>query len=218
MRAEWVSGSAAALVFGALSLLLGFSLSPLPQDQTVSKSVLAASDVPGQWLFSALMLFVAAIGLTLGTVALLTLLRAGDHRNRRLAVLAISLYTIGTIGMAGYAMVLVLLRALVLNDVLVLEGFDRVMEDPGFRGLSAIWLGGFLLGLALLAIGMLRTDTAGRWVPALLLAFVASQLMPLPGANVTTVLQFVVLAVALTGAGLAANDLTEERRGALATG
>ena len=102
MRTEWILGSAVMLVVGGVALMLGFGILPLPEDQGLEEALLVAAQSPGRWLASCVLIFIASISLTLGVFALLSLLR----RDRRFAVVAVGLFTTGTIGMCGYATVM----------------------------------------------------------------------------------------------------------------
>jgi len=206
MRSEWLGTSAAVLVIGSIALTLAFATTPLPQDQPISVSAASAGRAPGQWMGSAGALFVASVGLTLGLPSLLWLMTG---RDRWFGTIAVSVFAVGTIGMSGYAMVLVLLRSLLVEGLLVTEGLDHAMEETGTAVFFGAWLACFMLGLVLIAIGLWRARTVPRWVPLVLLAFVLSQVVPFPGGATGTVIQFAALTAALTGASMAANDAAQ---------
>lgn len=208
MRTEYVSGSAGALVVGAMSLVLGFTVQPLSQEQTVSGAVLTVDRMSGQWLVCAAALFAASVGLTLGLVSLLTVMGPG---NPVLRVVAVAVFAVGTVGMAGYATALVLLRALVLKDLLLVTGLNQITDDLGVRWFIATWLGCFLAGIVLVALGFWLARSTPRWVPILMVAFVLSQLVPLGDGPLVTAVQFLALAVAFTGAAIAANNASAQR-------
>lgn len=213
MRAEWVAGSAASLALGGVTLMSGFALSPLPQNgEPLADTLLVASQTPERWLASSTLMFMAAAGLTVGAFCLLDLLR----RDKRFAVAAVVLYMIGTIGLSGYAMALVFLRGLVLDGSLVMDRLGDVANEPGTRAFLLGWLGSLLLGFTLVAIGLLRNPIVPRWVPVLILAFVVSQFLPLGGGAAFTTVQFMVLAVGLCGAAVAANAHAQAKQAALA--
>lgn len=208
MRLEWISGSAATLIIGSFSLVLGFLLNPFSQEQSVAESLRGPGQVTDQWVASSSSLFIASVGMTLGIPALMSLLVG---RFRRLAVLAATVFAIGTIGMSGYGFLMIAMRALVAHDAVVVDRLDPVIDDPGFVAFLAVWLGCFLLGLVLLAVGLLGAATVPRWVPVLMLLFVASQFFPDVGGDLGTVIQFLVLAIAFTGAAMAAHTRVVER-------
>ncbi|HET9501624.1 MAG TPA: hypothetical protein VFO98_15325 [Marmoricola sp.] len=207
MRLDWISASAAALIIGSFSLVLGFLLNPLSQEQSIAQSLGDIDMATSQWLASAASLFFASVGMTLGVPALLSLLAP---RFRRFALVAAGVFTFGTIGMSGYGFIMMFLRALALSDALVGGKVDDALKNAGLASFLGIWLGCFLLGLVLLAVGMLRVDSVPRWVPVLLLLFVLSQLLPDVGGDIGTVVQFLALAVAMTGAALAAHAAVVE--------
>ena len=209
MRSEWLGTSAAVLVIGAIALTLAFATTPLPQDESISESAAGAVRAAGQWMGSAGALFVASVGLTLGLPALLWLMTG---RDRWLGTIAVSVFAVGTVGLSGYAMVLVMLRSLLVEDLLVVEGLDRAMEGTGVQVFFGVWLGCFMVGLVLIAVGLWRARTVPRWVPLVLLAFVASSVLPFPGGSTGTVIQFAGLTAALTGASVAANDAAQGLR------
>ena len=84
------------------------------------------------------------------------------------------------------------------------------VESSRFRRLLGTlgWFYGIALALAvltLMAFGIWKGRIAPRWVSVAIWAFVAGQFLSIPG-NTVTVLQFVLLTVAATGAAVAAND------------
>ena len=161
----------------------------------------------GKWAACAAFMFVGSIGLTLGIVALLDVM---DRHYTVLRVLSGVIFATGTIGMTGYAAVLVLLRALVLDDALGVSEVNGINNDAGVLTFISVMLGSFLLGLTLMAFGIWKGRVAPRWVAVAIWAFVATQFVPVPG-NTFTVLQFAILAVAATGAAVAANDGAYDR-------
>jgi hypothetical protein len=208
MRLEWISGSAAALIIGSFSLVLGFLLNPLSQEQSIGESLRGPGQVTDQWVASSSSLFIASVGMTLGIPALMSLLVG---RFRLLAVLAAMVFSVGTIGTSGYGFVMLAMRALVAHDAVVIDRLEKATHDAGFVAFLAVWLGCFLLGLVLLAAGLLAAATVPRWVPVLMLVFVASQFLPDVGGDLGTVIQFLVLAIALTGAAMAAHTRVVEK-------
>jgi hypothetical protein len=206
MRTEYISGSAAALVIGAVALTLAYTFNPFPE-QPVSDAVFAETVDMGKWAACAAFMFVGSIGLTLGIVALLDVM---DRHYAVLRVLSGVIFATGTIGMTGYAAVLVVLRALVLEEALELSDVNGIDTDSGVLTFISVMLGSFLLGLTLMAFGIWKGRSAPRWVPVAIWIFVATQFVPIPG-NTFTVLQFVILTVAATGAAVAANDGAHDR-------
>lgn len=207
MRTEWITGSAAMLVLGGFALACGFGILPLPQGQGLAEALRVAAESPRQWLASCALIFAAAICLTLGVVAVLALLR----RDRRLAVAAVGLFTIGTIGMCGYATVLVFVRGLMLTGQPT-PALNQILGDAGTVGFALAWQICFLLGLLLIAVGLFRSEDTPRWVPVLIVVFVVSQFVPLPGLYYyVTLAKWALLAVAFIGVARAASDYAHNR-------
>lgn len=207
MRTEWIIGSAVMLVVGGVALMLGFAILPLPQDEGMERAVLVASQAPGRWLASCALIFGASIALTLGVVALLAMLR----RDRRFAVLAVGIFTTGTIGMCGYATVLAFIRGLILNEQITTGALDEVVNEPGTIVFGLAWQVCFLIGLCLIAVGLWRNGGVPRWVPILMVAFVASQLVPMTGGYYWTLAKWGLLTFALVRVARASSEYAHSR-------
>lgn len=208
MRSEWISGSAAMLTLGGLSLVLGFSFNPLPQDRPLAEAAVLAAEQPGMWLMTTFMLFLAAIGLSLGCLAVLFMTRT--KHQRRLPAFTVVVFLVGMIGMAGHAMLMAFVRAMVLTDPTLAANLDAIGKDVALQSLLLTWSIGLLGGVFLIGVGVFRARSAPRWIPMLMWAFVLSQFINVPGQAYTT-LQFVALAVALTGVAMAANEQCRDR-------
>ena len=135
LRKEYISGSAGLLAVGAVLLVLGYAFNPLPQEGPINSETVSVSDLEGPFLLSGMALLVAAVCLTLGVAALLSLMAA---RDRVLRVLTGIVFAAGTIGMAGYAMVMVFVRALVLDGALSLDDMGDAADDPAVVGAVAL--------------------------------------------------------------------------------
>ncbi len=204
MRSEWLAASASALVVGAMALVLGFLLNPLSQEAgDLGDAVALAEQAAGRWLGMAVLLFFASVCLTLGLPALMSLL---NGRGRRLGAVAVGVFAVGTIGLASYGMLLVFLRAAILSDLVRIDRLERVTEDTGLLIFLGVWVASFYLGVLLLGIALLVARTTPRWVPVLFLAYVISQVTGDVLGDLGTVIQFFVLAVAFTGAAVAAAE------------
>ena len=204
MRSEWLAASASALVVGAMALVLGFLLNPLSQEAgDLGDAVAVAERAAGRWLGMAILLFFASVCLTLGLPALMSLL---DGRGRRLGAVAVGVFAVGTIGLASYGMLLIFLRAAVLNDLVRIDRLERVTEDTGLLIFLGVWVASFYLGVLLLGVALLVARTTPRWVPVLFLAYVLSQVVGDALGDLGTVIQFFVLAIAFTGAAVAAAE------------
>jgi hypothetical protein len=139
--------------------------------------------------------------LTLGLPALLSLF---VRRGRGLGVVSVGVFAIGTIGLSGFAMLMVFLRSLVSQEVLQTDGLDRLGDDIGLTVFLYGWIAGFYLGVLLIGIALFRSRKTALWVPILLVLFVA--VMPLSSqlGRIGSALQVLALAVAFTGIAVAA--------------
>jgi hypothetical protein len=201
MRIDWVPYSAAALVLGATALSVGALI--LPSGNEAATTLQMASNEGGRWLAVAVLYFLAAVTLTLGMPSILTLFQV---RTTKFGLTAIGVFTIGCIGLAGFAMMLVFFRALAVNDAIDPGAIDQVSSEVGLSVFLLGWIGAFYLGELLLAIALLRAGNTPLWIPAALFLHVA--LLP-----VSALLRFEVppmtallITVALCGVGITANQ------------
>lgn len=202
MRIDWVPVSAASLVAGVIALGLGTAL--LPGGDTASDSLNLVEQDDARWMAVSVLFFVAAVGMTLGIPAVLTLV---PHKGSVLGLLGGGVFLIGCLGVAGYAMLLAFFRALALSDAVRPEALDDVIDNPGLSAFLISWVSAFYLGELLLALALLRAGTTPRWVPVLLIAHVVSlflsALLPVLAGSWTIVL----LCVGFAGTAIAANAL-----------
>lgn len=177
MKLDWVPYSASALVAGSIALAMGGLLMPTVADPADSLRIVQEQD--GRWLAVAAMYFGAAIAMTVGLPTVLTLL---GTRGAKLGLVGAGLLAVGFIGTAGYAMLLVLVRALALTGSIDAGGLDTLSQDIGLGSFLYTWVAAFYVGEALLAWALLLAGSTRRWVPALLLLHVlslpASTLLP----------------------------------------
>jgi len=201
MRIDWVPYSAAALVLGATALSVGALI--LPSSDSAAASLQMAESESGRWIAVAVLYFLAAVALTLGMPSILTLFLV---RTTRFGLLAIGVFTIGCIGLAGFSMLLVFFRALAVNDAIQVGALDRASSEPGLTAFLFGWVGAFYLGELLLALALLRVRNVARWIPAVLLVHVAlfpvSTFLPDELQPMTALL----ITVALCGVGITANQ------------
>lgn len=211
MRSDWLPPSASALVVGAMALVLGYLLNPLSQETgDIGEAVALAEQADGRWLGTAFLLFFASVCLTLGLPALVSLF---DRRARRFGAVAVGVFSVGTIGLSAYGMLLVFLRAAMLNDLVKVDRLEQVTQDTGLLVFLGAWIACFYVGLLLLGAALFLARTTPRWVPLLLVAYVVSQVVGDVLGDLGTVLQFFVLAIAFTGAAVSATErgLRQER-------
>ncbi|MFC4787197.1 hypothetical protein ACT8ZV_22160 [Nocardioides sp. MAHUQ-72] len=203
MRLDWIPASAAAFVTGAMALTFGSLLLPTGSDSADTLRIVQQQD--GRWLAAAVVFFIAAVALTLGLPAALSLF---DRRGRGLAMVSTVVLAIGFLGTAGYAMLMVFFRAMVLNIPIDDQALDNVSHEAGLAVFLYGWIAGFYVGELLFAIALLRAGTVAHWVPAVLLAHVASLTVSnlLPQA----LSQSLVLLVAVGFAGVAIEAVTRD--------
>jgi hypothetical protein len=104
------------------------------------------------------MYFAAACALTVGLPSILTLFR----RRNRLGLVAIGVFVIGCLGIAGYAMLLVFMRALAVTHSAATDDLSGVADDAGLLGFLYGWVAAFYLGELLLAIALARATPTPR--------------------------------------------------------
>lgn len=199
MRNDWVPASAALLVTGAMALALASLLTPT--GSSGGETLRLVRDNDHRWLAVSVIYFLAAAMLMLGLPSVLTLL---PGRGRHVGMAGIVSLAVGVLGVAGYAMLLVFFRAMVVTDAVVDRSIDAVSEETGLLVFVYAWVLAFYLGELLLALALARARTVPRWVPPLLVLHVVllpvSALLPDDLARGTTL----VLALALAGVGVRA--------------
>jgi hypothetical protein len=202
MDVDWVPYSATSLVAGASCLVVGAVLTPGEADSGASLQMMMEQR-DALWLAVASFYFAAAVLLTIGIPALLTLL---NDRAARIGLVGAGVFVVGCLGTAGYAMLLVMLRALVLSDSLAGASMDGLVSDAGLGVFLYGWVAAFYLGELLLGIALLRARTVRRWMPALLLAHVAvlpvAAVLPQQLSAATVLLS----TLAFVGLGIVANN------------
>lgn len=174
---DWVPISAALLVTGALALCLGAFL--LPSSDGTADTLRIVQHQGGQWLTVAAIFFLASVCLTLGVPAILTLF---DRRGWALGMISALMLEVGFIGTAGFAMLMVFFRSLVITDALRDKGLEDASSEAGLTVFLAVWIAGLYLGELLLGIALLRARATPRWVPFALIAhalsFAVSRFLP----------------------------------------
>src|SRR4051794_28717317 len=126
MRSDWVPLSASALVIGAMSLVLGALLNPADPGASSSDMLQVVNDDSARWMAMSVMFLLASLSLTLGLPAVLTLF---PRRGRKTGITALAVFSIGTIGTCGYALLLVFFRALVAAEALRGTALDQVTRE-----------------------------------------------------------------------------------------
>jgi hypothetical protein len=196
VRTDWLPISASALVIGAMSLVLGALLNPITGSKDAAATMHIVEHADARWLGMAVMYFLASLALCLGLPAMLSLFVT---RGRRLGLLAVGTFAIGTIGLSGYSMLMVFFRALVDKNLLKGRGLDEMTHDAGLSIFLNGWIAGFYLGVLFIAIALFVARKTGKWVPILLLVFVAMLPFVSHLGRVGMAIQVIALAVAFTG-------------------
>jgi len=207
---DWVPLSASALVIGAMALVFAALLNPLTPGQGPEATLKVVEEDSGRWIAMAAMYFFSSVTLTLGLPAMLTLFRRRGHR---IGQLGIGLFSIGTIGTSGFAMLMVFFKALVAKDAIVAGQVDVAGHDHSLQVFLYVWVGCFYCGVLLIALSLLLARTVARWVPALLVVFVAMLPIATHLGRVGQAAQVLAFAVACTGIAMAA--VSGEQRRAL---
>lgn len=200
MRVDWVPLSASALIAGAVALSVSGVMLP---EASGAETLQVVEENSGQWMAVAALYFLASVGLTAGMPAVLTLFQ---ERGARTGLTAVSVFTVGAVGVAGLAMLLAFIRALVVESEIAPEVFEAVITETGFTIFLYSWVACFYLGEVLLAVALLRARFTPVWIPFVLLAHVATfparAVLPEEVSNLAVLL----LTVALSGLGIAANQ------------
>lgn len=205
MRMDWVPGSAALLVMGVMALSVGSVLSP--SGGSAAETLRLVEEQDGRWLAVAVIYFLASAALMLGLPAVLTLF---ERRGRKLGLLSATVLAIGFLGIAGYAMLLVFFRALVITDAIREEALERAVGETGLTVFLFGWVVAFYLGELLLAVALLIAGSVPQWVPALLVLHVL--LLPLTSVLPDAVSSYSVLVMAGAFAAIGIRAASPERR------
>jgi hypothetical protein len=202
MRSDWVPLSASALVVGAMALVFGALLNPADTGSTAAQTLRVVQEDGGRWVAMSVMYVFASVALTLGLPAMLVLF---SRRGRVLGLVGLAVFSVGSIGTAGYAMLMVFFKAMVAaGAVTSASALDEVTSDKGLAFFLAGWIGSFYGGILLLALALFRAGTVPRWVPLLLLVFVVMIPIAPHVGRLGTAVQVLAMAVAFTGVAMAA--------------
>ena len=201
MGERWLPYAAAALATGGSALIMGALTLPSSRNGTELLSTLQAD--PERWLLAAAAFMFAAFALTVGIPTFLTLFAP---RGRTTGHVGAVIFAFGTIGLAGYAALLILFRALTQHEVVGVRELDLLSQDSGLLVYVGAFVAAFELGVALLAVALFRARAVSRWIPVLMLAHAVT----LPFVNAIPEglqsLHTVLLGVALIGAAVSANE------------
>ncbi len=196
MRSEWVPMSAAALITGAMSLVLAQVLNPSGSNRSPMQVLDIAAENSGRWLTMSVLFFVASVFLVLGLPSVLTLF---TERGRRLGLTGVAVFALGSIGLAGFSALMVMLRAMALAEALQPERLGVMLADTALELMVGLWFYGFLGGVLLIALALLRARRAPVWVSGLLLGFLLLQPFAPAGGKVVSAVALILLAAGFTG-------------------
>jgi hypothetical protein len=202
MRSDWIPLSASALVVGAMAMVFGALLNPQSGgDESAAETLRVVMEDGGRWLGMSVMYFFSSVAMTLGLPSLLSLF---TDKGRRTGFVAVGVFSIGVIGLAGFAMLLVFFKALAGADAIDDGRINAVSDDLGLSVFINGWIVSFYAGLLLVALALFLSKKTPPWVPGLLVIFVV--LFPFAGqiGRVGQVMQVMALAVAFTGVAIAA--------------
>jgi hypothetical protein len=194
-----------------MALVLGALLNPLDPSSSVADSLHVVQESGGRWMGMAVMYFLSSVCLMLGLPAVLSLF---TKRGRGVGCTAAAVLSIGFVGLAGYAMLMVFFRALVNYGQLRGRGLDDVIQDNGLAIFLYGWVGCFMAGVLLLGLALWLSRKTSRWVPVLFGLYLL--LTPLAGqlGRFGTVVQTLLLGIAFTAVAIA--TVSDEQRRELA--
>jgi hypothetical protein len=184
-----------------MSLVFGSLLNPAEAGASTAETLQVVNQDSGRYLGMAVMFFFASVTLTFGLPAILSVF---DRKGRKIGLLGVGVFTIGTVGICGYAMLQVFFRALVEIGALRGAELGMVAKDTGLSMFLFTWIAGFYGGVLLIAIALFVARSVPRWVPALMFGFVAVFPFASQIGRVGTAAQVLALAVAFTGIAMAA--------------
>lgn len=164
MGERWLPYAAAALATGASALMMGALALPSPPSGTELLSALDYS--PDRWLLASVAFMYAAVALTLGIPTFFHLLK---QRGRHTGYVGATVFAFGTVGTAGYAALLILMRALALNSVLGDREVDLLTRDVGLIVYVGAFLVAFQVGLVMLGVALVMAGTVRLWIPVLMI-------------------------------------------------
>lgn len=201
--------SAAALVTGVMALVLGQMLNPGGSESSPAGQMAVIADYPGRWLAMSILFFGGAASLVLGMPAVMTLFTG--RRGRGLGLAGVVVFTVGCVGVGALAGLMLMFRALALealNTGTAVTGdiqlVSAALEDGGLVVSLGVWVYGFMIGVLLIALGLVRSRRTPVWIPSLLGGFLAVQVVIQflgegTDARVASALGLVLLAGGFTG-------------------
>lgn len=153
LRSEWIPMSAAALITGAMTLVLGQLLNPGGSNESPLAVLEVAAESSGRWMAMSVLLFVSAVMLILGLPSVLSL---STERARVLGLCAVAVFALGSVGVAAVSAVMVMFRAMALESAVRPARVAAMLDDTGLNVMLNIWVVGFQGGVLLIAFALLR--------------------------------------------------------------
>ena len=199
MGERWLPYAAAALATGASALTMGVLTLPSSPSGTGLVDTLNAS--PDRWLLASAAFMYAAFALTLGIPTFLHLLKT---RGRQTGQVGAVVLAFGTIGIAGYAALLLLFRALAAPDLA--GAVEALSHDTGLRVYLGTFLFAFGAGLAILSVALLMARTVARWIPLLMIGYVICSTFVQELPQGMQAIHAVAIGVALIAVAVSANE------------
>lgn len=197
MGRDWRPFSAAALVTGAMVLVLVQLLNPVARSDAPGEMLGLVPGTTSSWpASSAFLALLAAALLVLGLPSVLSLVRC--PRGRAPALVGSAVFGVGGAGVLSLA------------TATLVRGAPGPAAGAAVTVASTLAASCLLCGLLLIAIGLSRSQAVAGWVPAAMVAFVTLQMLattlpPGSGAgDALTVPPLLLLALACTGVATAA--------------
>jgi hypothetical protein len=201
MGERWLPYAAAALATGGCALIMGALTLPSSRNGSELLSTLQAE--PDRSLLASAAFVYAAFALTVGIPTFFALLRP---RGRITGQVGAVVFAFGTIGLAGYAALLILFRALTQHAVVEAREIDLLSRDSGLLAFVGAFVVAFEVGVAMLAIALFRARTVQRWIPALMLAHAVTLPFVRGVPEELQSMHTLLVGVALIGAAVSANE------------
>jgi hypothetical protein len=192
-----------------MAMILGQMLNPGGSESSPAGQLLVAAEYPGRWLAMSVLFFGGAAAMVLGMPAVMTLFQ--ERRGRGLGMTGVAVFSVGCVGVGGLAALMLMFRALALQtlasaapDAREINLVTDSLDDPGLMVSLSVWVYGFIAGVLLIGLGLLRAKAVPNWVPGLLLAFTAMQIViPMLGegtdARIASAVGLILLAGGFTG-------------------
>lgn len=175
----------------------------LPSSRNGTELLTTLQAEPDRWLLASAAFMYAAFALTIGIPTLVALL---GPRGRMTGQVGAVVFAFGTIGLAGYAAMLILFRALTQHSVVGVREIDLLSRDSGLLAFIGAFVVAFEVGVAMLAIALFRARTVQRWIPALMLAHAVTLPFVRSVPEGVQSMHTLLVGVALIGAAVTANE------------